>query len=141
MPLSMTVELKDKRAREALRRLREAAPDVLHRILVDAGLLIEGNAKRLIQHGSKTGRVYNYRGRKHQASARGEAPATRGGKLVGSITTHVSPLQIEAGSPLDYADYLEDVDALERPFIKPSIDSVVPSLEQQLIRAWLNAIE
>ena len=44
-----------------------------------------------IQSGPKTGRVYTRRGKRHQASAPGEAPATDTGSLVGSLAIEPDP--------------------------------------------------
>lgn len=43
-------------------------------------------AVQAIRSGGRSGRVYLHRGRSHQASARGEAPANRDGDLADSIT-------------------------------------------------------
>lgn len=67
----------------------------------------EGN--RLITDPPKTGRVYRRRGRVHQASAPGEAPATDTGRLVQSRRTvyDQDKLQGDVVWSTDYARHLE----------------------------------
>lgn len=62
-----------------------------------------------IRKGPKTGRIYNFRGRKHQASSPGEYPANRSGDLARSINFVVrNAITLEVGSEdLDYAPILQ----------------------------------
>lgn len=66
------------------------------------------DAKKAIQRGPKTGRIYNRGGRVHQASAPLESPATDTGKLASSIYyKQNNKMSATIGSNLDYAYYLE----------------------------------
>jgi len=56
-----------------------------------AGLLVQNRARELVQKGPKSGKVYTRRGRRHQASAPGEAPATDTGNLVRNIVMDTEP--------------------------------------------------
>jgi hypothetical protein len=79
-----------------------------------AGGIVNTETARLIKTGPKTGRIYMYRGRPHQASAPGEAPASRSGRLIGSQDYKVRSVhqlivgetaKSDKGAP--YPDYLE----------------------------------
>lgn len=77
----------------------------LYTIGEDVGLRV----KQLLTQGPKTGRVYRIRGVDHQASAPGEAPASRTGRLVRSFNYNVHGFyQMEVGEDAPYAGWLED---------------------------------
>jgi hypothetical protein len=98
------------------------------------GVLGEGN--RLIASPPKSGRVYKRRGIEHQASAPGESPATDTGALIQSGQA----LYPDSGDPMvitgianwstDYALALETgTETMEaRPYARPALDQVAPSL-------------
>jgi hypothetical protein len=63
---------------------------------------------RLIKTGKKTGRLYSFRGRPHQASAPGEAPANRSGRLANSTNYKTKNHQeMTLGQEEDYAGFLK----------------------------------
>lgn len=115
-------------------KLKGDITSAVSRIIRRATLLIEQKAKLAIQTGSKTGRVYTRRGRSHQASARGEAPATDTGFLVNSIqSTFPSALTGIVTVAAEYAQVLED--ALDRPFVRPSVEATIEELSKGDITA------
>ena len=66
-------------------------------------------AKRIIRSGKRTGKVYMYKGQPYTASAEGEPPANRSGKLANSGTYDVRnwrEMQVEEKA--FYSGYLED---------------------------------
>lgn len=74
-----------------------------------AGVIVTDKLRYIIRNGPRTGRVYTIRGRKHQASAPGEAPANRTGRLAKSvdyIATGHHTLQV--GEKAEYAGWLEN---------------------------------
>lgn len=83
----------------------------------------------------KSGRVYKVSkaGRKHQASAPGEAPAVLTGFLTSSILTDF-PKQTEGVITIgaEYAAYLEKGTSRmrPRPFVKPSIGGALDSINK-----------
>jgi len=85
-----------------------------HRQGIENGLYIVGDVvgnrvKQLIEQGPKTGRIYRFHGRDHQASAPSEPPANRSGRLVKSYNYNVhGPFQMEVGESAPYAGFLED---------------------------------
>ena len=109
----MTVTIKvTKRTKEVLigisnikRTHRRGLENALHEIGAD----VIRETARLIKNGPKTGRIYNFRGARHQASAPGEAPANRTGRLARSGDYRVRNWQeMTVGETAEYAGYLED---------------------------------
>jgi len=112
--------------KEELAALRQPA----ERSVLKAALYFEGAVKKKLT-GPRTGRIYRIgkRGRTYQASAPGEPPAVKTGKLRQSIA-HVGPtwdgdsVSAEVGSRLVYAARLEfggtdsrGVRILPRPYL------------------------
>jgi hypothetical protein len=84
---------------------------------------IEGEMK-ILMTGPKSGNVYIRRGRSHQASAPGEAPAVDTGFLINSIQADVkSDTEATITIGAEYAEGLEF--DMNRPFVQPAIDSVL----------------
>ena len=75
----------------------------------EVGTLLVNKLQYMIRNGPRTGRVYTFRGRKHQASAPGEVPANRTGKLANSVryeaTAHNT---LKFGEDAEYSSYLEN---------------------------------
>lgn len=65
--------------------------------------------RKLIRKRNKTGRLYKFRGKVHQASAPGEAPANRSGRLLKSSDYKVTNwYKMEFGEEAFYAKFLEE---------------------------------
>ena len=93
---------------QAIRRYGQEAANKLARDVTATALSVDRDIKQRIQRGPKSGFVYNSRGKQHQASAPGEAPATDTGTLVSSISfSQLSKLSAEVVSRLPYAYFLE----------------------------------
>ena len=108
----------------------------IKRRLETASLLVEGTAKENIQRRAMTGTVYKRRGVTHQASAKGEYPATDTGFLVANIghttvkhegTKYVA--KVFSGAP--YSKFLEFGTRKmgERPFLQPSLERNAEKIE------------
>ena len=100
---------------KASKRAREVLIDIpkhlyKHRVglenaLYEIGADVIRETKRFIINGPKTGRVYG----RHQASAPGEPPATRTGRLARSGDFKVRNWQeMTVGETAEYADFLEN---------------------------------
>lgn len=92
-------------------------------------------ARLAIQSPPKTGRIYMRRGRPHQASAPGEAPATDTGFLVNSIQTRQSGyLSWDVLASAVYAVYLEvgTMRMAPRPFLLPAVLAQGEWIREQL---------
>ncbi len=103
-----------------------------------SALKVEREAKKSIQTGSKSGRTYTRKGRAHQASAAGEAPATDTGNLVNSIQTDMKPGALEATVTVA-ADYAADLEygirtMKARPFMAPAAEIVRPQFIEECQR-------
>lgn len=73
------------------------------------GTLLVNKLQYMIRNGPRTGRVYTFRGRKHQASAPGEVPANRTGRLAKSVRYEATGHHtLVFGEDAEYAGYLED---------------------------------
>ena len=67
------------------------------------------HVKRLIRKPPKTGRIYSKGGRRIRASAPGEAPANRSGRLARSVGYRVSGwIRCEFGDRAPYGKFLEN---------------------------------
>ena len=101
-------------------------------------LKIETGAKRRIQRGPKTGRLYQKSNpsRAHRASAPGESPATDEGRLVASITHHFTQngLNGDIGTNLDYGGFQEHgtMDIEPRPWLFPTFEALRPEIMQDI---------
>lgn len=105
-------------------KVRAGAIDGLNAV----GLAMLNAAKRRIQGGSKSGRVYEKYGprRTHQASAPGESPATDTGGLVNSGFHELDEqkMEVSVGFAKLYAAMLEyGTRAMaKRPFLLPTVE-------------------
>src|SRR5579872_4928918 len=93
------------------------------------GKQIEGDWKKSVLAGGKTGRIYKRRGVTHRASAPGEAPASDTGRYVNSINTRPGeePMSVEVfggGGIVKYAKALEFGTAkmAARPAAVPAVE-------------------
>lgn len=102
--------------------------------LKEIGHLLTLTARAGIRERNKTGRVYNFRGRIHRASAPGEYPAKRTGNLGRSINYDASGLKMDFGTNISYGRYLQQYKTPEqrssnwkkiqaRPFLTLAHDS------------------
>ena len=116
----------------------EQAMDAIRQVIERAALMIDREAKILIDRGSKSGRVYG----RHQASAPGEAPATDTGRLIQSIQWQISNhgFTAEVGSTVFYAPLLEEgTDSMAarpwlRPAYEPHVDEIIEDMMNTLKR-------
>jgi hypothetical protein len=96
------------------------------------------DVRKAIQGPPKTGNIYTKKnGKKHQASAPGEAPATDDGGLVPSIyITRVDRFTQAIGSRLEYAFSLEfgTMKMEPRPSWIPAAERAAPRLEKRLAK-------
>ena len=80
----------------------------IEQALYEIGKIVGNETDRLITTGTRTGRIYRFRGLRHQASAFGEPPATRSGRLARSYDYRVHGWhKMTVGEEADYAGFLE----------------------------------
>jgi HK97 gp10 family phage protein len=92
--------------------------------------------KKSILSGSKSGRQYFIKGRRHQSSAPGQPPANSTGKLVRSIKVTKSDNGHEVKIDAEYAGYLEygTSKMRPRPFIIPAFIKTKKYIQDRLKR-------
>lgn len=82
----------------------------------------------------KTGRIYSFRGREHQASAPGESPANRTGKLAKSSDYKVRNYrEMTVGETAEYAGFLEEGTSKMKP--RPHIIRAVNKNHRNAVRS------
>lgn len=106
--------------------------------LFETGQEVVDEIRRLIKDPPKTGRIYNFRGRPHQASAPGEAPANRSGKLMKSSFFIVRGFrQMEVGEnvgDVPYDEFLESGTKKMKP--RQHVIKAVNSTTRNLVKAF-----
>lgn len=89
----------------------------------------------------KTGRIYFYKGREYQASAPGESPANRSGRLAKSGGYKVRNYQeMTVGETAEYAEYLENPKPGSRIKQRPHIIRAVKAKERDTVNTILEHI-
>lgn len=115
-----------------------------HRQGIENGLYVVGDivgtrVNQLIKTGPKTGRVYRIRGRDHQASAPGEAPANLTGKLAKSYNANVhGPFSMEVGESAPYAGFLEDGTRKIQP--RPHMIRAINETQGDVVRIFYDEV-
>jgi hypothetical protein len=134
MPVAVSVIVPSDTAKKGLERLAKEAPNVARRVVEDVTLLIFRTARRSLITGPKTGRIYTRGGVTHQASRKGEAPASDTGTLFNHIFMDTGDIWGEVGTTLEYGRILEDPPKLDRPFILPALRAHEKKFEAMIIR-------
>lgn len=110
------------------RRMKKGAREALH----DIGVIVGRENKRIQTTGVRTGRVYMIKGRAHKASAKGEPPASRTGRLHRSYDYRVSSWHtMRVGEQADYARFLED-----KPLHRPHVIKAINNVSGQAVRLF-----
>ncbi len=109
----------------------------------EVGTLLVNKLQYMIRNGPRTGRVYTLRGRKHQASAPGEVPANRTGKLVKSVRYEAAGHHtLKFGEDAEYAGYLENgthnkgggIKMAPRPHLQVAVNEMQTVTMQTLVK-------
>lgn len=103
----------------------------------EVGTLLVKKLQYMIRTGPRTGRVYTFRGRKHQASAPGEVPANRTGKLASSVRYEaIGHHTLVFGEDAEYAGYLErgTKRMAPRPHLQVAVNEMQTVTMQTLIK-------
>ena len=132
MDIKMTMDGLDE-LRAAFEKASEETRRKVHNVVTATTMRVHTSARRRIQRGPKTGKLYikTDPNRSHQASAPGEAPATDTGTLANSIFWWVDP--VRGGfvyTNLEYAHILEF--SMNRPFLFPSMEEQAPQFKREL---------
>jgi hypothetical protein len=78
---------------------------VVRKFLYDVGADAKDAFKSGIK-GGHSGRTYRRRGKSHQASSNGEYPANDTGRLLRSISSSISPMEVTIGSNVPHSKFL-----------------------------------
>jgi hypothetical protein len=121
------------------------AEGAVRKVVTATTMQVAADVKQSIQRGPKTGRVYSRgRGRFHQASAPGEAPASDSGTLASRVfhETHDSGISGTVFSDVDYAGKLEagNERIAPRPYFGPALDKNAASFVRHLEIAVTGAL-
>lgn len=109
MSIAIRISKKSRRVIAEIKRHDQYFRSGIRKALHEIGKEVVKEDRRLITVGPKTGRVYLIKGRFHQASAPGEAPANLTGRLKNSASYVVhSEYKMEVGESAPYAKFLED---------------------------------
>lgn len=134
MANNFKITLTDNRIPELLNKL----PNVVDNIVYKTALEVEKDAKASMS-GGKSGRVYLRKGRSHQASAPGQAPAIDTGNLVNSIQAKRTGMgSAEVSANAEYAAALEfgsiKRNLAMRPFFKPAAERAMKNFIAALMQ-------
>jgi HK97 gp10 family phage protein len=147
MEFSVRIEGLDRLAKST-EHFKARAKNEVEKGLYAAAKKVEGDAKKSILQGSKTGRVYKRKSVIHKASAPGEAPANDTGRLAGSISTYLNSTALEsivtAGRGLaKYATMLEfgTRKIKPRPFMFPALEKNKAWIANRLNDAMQKALK
>lgn len=122
--IELKADYKNHKAELVLEGSRELFREGIRSALFEIGAENTQQAKKFLYQPPKTGRLYPYKNRIHQASAPGESPASRSGKLARSITYKVrGSYQVEFAATAYYGAWLEEgtKKMLPRPYITRTI--------------------
>ena len=147
MQFQVSVDGVDKLASKS-RVVAKIAEEELAKALYAGAKQVEGEAKKSILQGGKSGRVYRRRTVPHTASAPGEAPASDTGRLVNSVSTELETTAltatVSAGSGLvKYARALEfgTRTMAARPFLFPALEKSKSFIRERFDRALDKVID
>jgi len=88
--------------------LKKKHDDSIRNAFSDYGKDVTEELHKVIVTGTRSGRVYKYRGREYIASAPGEPPANRSGRLANSFGYKARQQELVVYTDAEYAAYLED---------------------------------
>ncbi len=125
---------------EAAQKLKDASFRMAREVdkaILTAAIILEGEIKKKISRGGRSGSKYSRGGKGAIRSAPGEPPKTDTGRLVGSIRHEHSFLTASVGTDVNYAGYLElgTSKMAPRPFLIPTLEENTEKIEQLVLQA------
>jgi len=114
MDFSVTLDRKSRKYIEQIKgtNLKRAHIKHINEALMQYGEEVRQELAKVIYTGSRSGRVYYYKGQSHTASAPGEPPANRSGRLMNSFQYKRTPSRLTVYSDIDpdkpYPYFLEE---------------------------------
>jgi hypothetical protein len=114
--IKLKIDHKNRKTFGTIRNASKRFHAGIRRGLHEIGVENRRHLRKLIRDKNKTGRLYTIRGKIHQASAPGEAPANLTGALANTAGFKVSGhYQCEFGDRQEYGKYLEDGTSKMKP--------------------------
>lgn len=143
----MRIDIKVEFSQDLTRRMADANLKMLEAVdeaLVTCAIKIEGDVKKLISRGGRSGRVYRVGGKRAQRAGGNEPPKTDTGRLVGSIRhEHIGFLNSVVGSDVNYAGFLELGTRFMpggHPYLAPTLEKNQSYIDQIVTEAMQKAI-
>lgn len=141
------INLKIEVSGDAAKKLLNASDEMLDRVdkaLLAASIMLEGNIKKKISRGGRSGTTYGIGGKRAQRSAPGEPPKSDTGRLVSSIShERMGFLNYAVGANVHYAGYLElgTRKMAARPYLQPTLKEHENEIEQMVLRAMQESFD
>ncbi len=110
------------------------------RQMAEAGLLVQSDARKSIQRGSRSGETVTIGGKTHTRSAPGEPPKTDTGRLVSNIFSILDADKqgVTIGTDILYGKILEFGSSKmgARPWLQPAFDRMKPKIRERFNRQF-----
>jgi len=124
--IKITEDPRNKKTLLKIKRSRKDFKKGIREGFFELGAKNKQDAKRAITKGPKTGRVYRIRGRRHRASAAGQAPANLSGALRRSVDMEIKgsdSMEFGYKDTAEYGKFLEEgtVNMAKRPNIVTTV--------------------
>jgi len=108
-----------------------------------SALEVQGEARKSIQRGRRTGVIVRKGGKRHQRSAPGEPPKTDTGRLVSNIFAILDANQLgaEIGTDIRYGRHLEfgTRKMQPRPWLHPAFERMKPRIAKRFAKFFKDA--
>ena len=133
---------------QKLGKLAKSGSIALIKALNKSAIMVQGDAIKLLQKGSRSGETYKSHGRQHVASAAGEPPKTDTGNLASNI--NVDHAQKSGGSIVAkvvsnaaYSNYLENGTRFiePRPFLAPALEKNKEKIQELIVQTVRDAFK
>lgn len=130
------------RIERQLRNIPAARQAAVQRAVTIGAERVRGQAALLIQQGPpRSGRAYQIAGKTHIASAPGEPPKTRSGRLAGSIFVRPEDggMAASVGTNIEYGRYLEfgTKKMAARPWLFPTFERLKNEISRRIMAAFI----
>lgn len=129
---------------ERLYKRAQAHPGEVRKELTEFGRKVRNSITTSMMLEPKTGILYKYKGRRYRASAPGQSPAVRSGKLVRAIAYSVrrsSEIEVGVLKRAYYAKYLEpgtEKGFRNRPFLLVNVNKHWPATHKRIAQILCN---
>ena len=134
MKASITVDPKSRKVLLDIGKHPHKHKKALRLALNEIGSEVVNKMANFIFNPPKTGRIYVYRGRPYQASAPGESPANRSGRLAKSGDYRVSSFaEMRVFETVEYAKWLEE--GTKKMLPRPHVIRAVNANRRNAVRA------